>query len=256
MVVVLAMTFAIFFSTSLNAKQFKVLLFTKTAGWHHNSVLEGVKGMQQLSEKHFFDVDWHEDANHFNEKKLNEYDVVVFLQTTGDILNNEQQKAFEEFIASGKGFVGIHSAADTEKDWAWYRGLVGHTFVIHPTIQTAKVSIEDNGFPGTELFPSSFLWTDEYYHYSDAHSSNLKYVLTVDEKTYEPAAQWGDLKVSGMGSFHPIAWYQNYQGGRSFYTGLGHLASAYQDEKVLHHIYGGIYWAATGKGISKENSKP
>mgnify|MGYP001947078968 CR=1 FL=1 len=232
-----------------SGKQFNVLLFTKSVAWHHTSVLEGVSAIKALSDRHHFSVNWQEDANIFTAKKLAKYDVVIFLQTTGDVLNEEQQQAFETYIQKGKGFVGIHSAADTEHNWLWYKGLVGRTFVIHPAVQTAMIDVTTNHFPGTAELTKRFLWTDEYYHFSKEHSKNLNYLLTVDEKTYSPAAQWGDINVSGMGDFHPLAWYQEYDGGRSFYTALGHLSTVYQEPKFLSHLYGGIYWAATGKGL-------
>jgi len=234
---------------SASAKQFNALLFTKTDGWHHKSVLEGVTAIQKLAKTHHFDVSWQEDASHFNTENLAKYDVVIFLLTTGNVLNEVQQNAFKSFIQQGKGFVGIHSAADTEHSWPWYQALVGRTFVIHPAIQTAKVSVIDKNFPGVEQMPASFLWTDEYYQYSKPHSDNLQYILSVDEKSYSPEADWGKVKGQGMGDFHPIAWYQQYDGGRAFYTGLGHLPETYEQSMFLSHLYGGLYWAATGKGL-------
>ncbi|MCL1065660.1 ThuA domain-containing protein [Shewanella olleyana] len=248
---VIGFCMALLSSPVLSAKQFKVLLFTKTAGWHHQSILEGVNAVKVLAEKHHFDYEWHEDAKQFNSKNLDRFDAIIFLNTTGDVLNDEQQKAMKLFIQSGKGFVGVHSASDTEYQWPWYTQLVGRMFVIHPAIQTAKINVVQADFPGSSLLPSSFLWTDEYYHFSEPLSENLKYILTVDESTYKPAAQWGDVRVSGMGDFHPIAWYQEIDGGRSFYTALGHLPATYQDPLFLQHLFGGIYWAATGKGVGK-----
>lgn len=232
------------------AKQFKALLFTKTSGWHHSSILEGVIAVRQLADLHHFQVDWHEDSNQISSTVLQSYDVVIFLSTTGDILNSDQEKALQKFVQAGKGFVGVHSAADTEHDWPWYRGLIGHQFVIHPPVQTARLTVVDPHFPGVEFMPNSFLWTDEYYHFTEPNSKGLNYVLTVDESSYSASAEWGDTKVSGMGKFHPLAWYQNYDGGRSFYTALGHLPSAYKQPLFLSHLYGGIYWAATGRGFS------
>lgn len=247
---------ALLFMTLINgsiasAKQFRALLFTKTSGWHHNSVLDGVSAIRKLSNTHFFDLDWHEDANNFNTESLAKYDVVIFLLTTGDILNEKQQQAFKQFIREGKGFVGIHSASDTEHNWPWYQGLVGRSFIIHPAVQTAKIRVEKDNFPGVEFMPKEFLWTDEYYHFGEEHSDKLQYILSVDETSYSPSAQWGDIKTQGMGKFHPIAWHHNYDGGRSFYTALGHIPSNYQQEVFLTHLFGGIYWAATGKGITK-----
>ncbi|GAA6138094.1 ThuA domain-containing protein [Arenicella sp. 4NH20-0111] len=228
-------------------RQFKVMLFTKTAGWHHQSLIEGVTAMRRMAEKHHFDLDWHEDANHFSEESLAKYDAVVFLLTTGDVLNETQQQALRGFIQSGKGFVGVHSASDTEKDWPWYTKLVGRTFKIHPLIQTAKMAVLQRSFPGLERMPDSLLWTDEWYDFGPENVEGLNYLLSVDESSYDTKSDWGDKKGDGMGSFHPVAWYHEFDGGRSFYTSLGHLPAVYKNELFLDHLFGGVYWAATGK---------
>lgn len=247
----LAAIFVVFLSLSLFAqnKQFNVLLFTKTAGFHHTSINEGVDALRNLADKHHFALDWHESASEFTDDKLKNYDVIVFLNTTADILNDAQQGAMERFIRSGKGFVGIHSASDTEYDWPWYTKMVGHLFKIHPVIQTAKLRVVDSNFPGLETMPASRVWTDEWYEYTPATIDDLNYLLTVDEDTYDPNVTWGDNVGKGMGDFHPIAWYHEYDGGRAFYTGLGHVPGTYSDPIFQDHIYGGIWWAATGKGI-------
>jgi type 1 glutamine amidotransferase len=231
-------------------KQFNVLVFSKTAGWHHPSILSGVSALQQLGDKHFFNVVWHEESRYFNDDYLKQVDVVVFLATTGDVLNDAEQAAFERYIQQGKGFVGIHSATDTEYDWPWYQQLVGHTFVIHPEIQTAKLQVESRQFPGLESMPDSLLWTDEWYDFTLARNPKLHYILSVDENSYDTNSDWGTKQGKGMGAFHPIAWYQEFDGGRAFYTALGHTDAVYQDVLFQAHLYGGIYWAATGKGIT------
>jgi uncharacterized protein len=237
-------------STSLVAQQFKALLFTKTDGFHHESIQEGVAAVKILANRNNFTVDWHENAAIFNDKALEKYQVVIFLNTTGNILADSQQVAFEKFIRAGKGFVGIHSASDTEYDWAWYTKMVGNTFKIHPQQQTAYLKVEDANFPGMERFPKKLLWTDEWYEFSTpAKATDLKFLLSVDETSYDPKAKWGTNEGKGMGAFHPISWYHPYDGGRSFYTALGHIPLTFSDQTFLDHIYGGIYWAATGKGL-------
>ena len=233
------------------AEQFNVLVFSKTGGWHHKSINAGVTALEKMAQNHHFNMDWQEDANLINTKNLERFDVVLFLQTTGDVLNDEQQKALEQFIKAGKGFVGVHSASDTEYDWPWYGKLVGRQFKIHPQIQTARLTVLDRKFPGLEYLPDSSLWTEEWYEFGEELSPNLNYILSVDESTYDPKADWGRVKGQGMGKFHPIAWYQNYDGGRSFYTGLGHMGVSYENKAFIEHLYGGIYWAATGKGMTK-----
>lgn len=243
----LSLTLCILSNDTMAQRQFKALLFTKTAGFHHESINEGVDAIRKLAERHFFAVEWQENASVFNDKKLEEFQVVIFLSTTGDILTDEQQKAFEKFIQSGRGFVGIHAAADTEYEWEWYTKLVGRMFHIHPAIQTAVLKVQDPKFPGMERMPSSWYWTDEWYEYGEEKTKGMNYILTVDEKTFDPKVKWGPREGKGMGDFHPIAWYHNYDGGRSFYTGLGHLPLVFSDPVFLDHLYGGIYWAATGK---------
>jgi len=234
-------------------KQFKALLVTTTRGWHHESIHAGVLAIQQLGVKHHFQVDLLEDNYGFNDKTLANYQVVIFLNTTGDIFNEQEQKSLEKFIQSGKGFMGIHSASDTEYDWPWYTQLVGRMFVIHPAIQSARLNLLDTSFPGLEGFANNKQWTDEWYEFTPDKVQGLKTILSVDEKTYNPVANWeananrAAVAGKGMGSFHPIAWYHNFDGGRSFYTNLGHLPTVYTDTSYLSHIAAGIILAATGK---------
>jgi type 1 glutamine amidotransferase len=240
-------------TSAAHAEQFNVALFTKTAGWHHESIHEGVTAIRNLGKLHDFTVFWTEDPTRvFKDEELKKYKVVIFLSTTGDALNNEQQAAFERYIKAGGGFVGIHAAADTEYDWPWYTKMVGHMFHIHPAVQSAALKVEDANFPGMDRFPKRFLFTEEWYEYDASRSDKLRYLLTVDEKTFKPEANWGVKSGKGMGKFHPIAWYQEYDGGRAFYTGLGHLPATYSDAAFLHHVYGGIYWAATGNAFATQ----
>jgi uncharacterized protein len=236
-------------SSVIAQKQFKALLVTTTKGWHHESLHAGVLAIQQLGVKNFFDVSLLENPNGFTDKYLEQFKVVIFLNTTGDILDTAAQKVMERFIRSGKGFVGIHSASDTEYEWEWYTKLVGRMFYIHPAIQTARLNIVDNTFPGLEGFAGNKLWTDEWYEFGPEKTPGLKYILAVDEASYDPKVQWGEKKAVGMGKLHPVAWYHPYDGGRSFYTALGHVPAIFSDAAFLNHLYAGIFWAATGKKI-------
>jgi hypothetical protein len=227
-------------------------MISTTNGWHHDAISEAVPAIRGLAAKHQFEVVWEENIDRmFTEASLQEFDVIMFVLTTGDILNPAQQTIMEKFIQSGKGFVGIHSASDTEYEWPWYTQLVGRMFRIHPIIQTARLSVVNRNFPGVERMPDRFWVTDEFYEFGEDQTEGLTTILTVDEHTYDPVADWGPGNKSGkgMGDFHPMAWYHKFDGGRSFYTALGHLPAVYDDDLFLQHLYGGIYWAATGKGI-------
>ncbi|MBB4079543.1 hypothetical protein GGR28_002168 [Lewinella aquimaris] len=245
----LSLLFCALLSGGLSAQQFRALLITETAGWHHPSITAGIPALQALAKRHDFVLDRQQDAIPLSDKGLENYDVIIMLSTTGDIFTDEEQAAFERFIQSGKGYVGIHAASDTEYDWPWYTQLVGHMFHVHPQNQTAMFDVVDANFPGLERWPARLLWTDEIYDFSPATVDDLNYLITVDEQTYDPQVDWGTKKSDGMGDFHPIAWYHDFDGGRAFYTALGHIDDTYKDDLFLQHIYGGIYWAATGKGL-------
>ncbi|MBK8698727.1 MAG: ThuA domain-containing protein [Saprospiraceae bacterium] len=232
-------------------KQFNALLFTRTNGWHHESIKDGVEAVSRLGDRHFFNVEWQENPAWFTDDKLKQYDVIIFLNTTGDILDESQQLAMEKFIRSGKGFVGIHSASDTEYNWPWYNKLVGRMFVEHPAIQTAQLKVRSRNFPGMDAFRDPHLFTDEWYVFTPEKQTGLNYLLEVDETSYFAGKPTSTNPAGGMGGFHPISWFHLYDGGRSFYTALGHMPAVFRDEYFLEHLFGGIYWAATGKGVKK-----
>ncbi len=252
-ILVLALLSVTFAASAQRGGQFRALLFSKTAGWYHYSIHSGVDAIKGLAERHTFSVDWEENESVFSDNRLKNYQVVIFLNTTGDILNDEQQAAFERYIKNGGSWVGVHAAADTEYQWEWYTKLVGMMFRTHPREQTAMLDILDRDFPGMERWATRQIWTDEWYQYRQpALLDDLHYLIKVDESTYDPSRKLRDgSSTPGMGDFHPIAWYHEYDGGRAFYTGLGHLDRVYKDEAFLDHLYGGIYWAATGKGLKK-----
>lgn len=248
---------------SVAQKQFKVLLITETAGWHHESISNGITAINELAATHNFIVKRQQNAIKITEDGLKDFDVVLFLSTTANIFDEDEQAAFEKYIQSGKGYVGIHAASDTEYDWEWYTKLVGRMFHIHPIQQTAKLNIIDHNFPGLEHFPDTLLWTDEWYEFSDEKVNDLNYLVAVDEDSFNPVVTWKNADVDkkgnktdrigkGMGKFHPISWYHEFDGGRSFYTALGHIEKVYENQWFLDHLYGGIYYAATGKGIIKK----
>ena len=211
----------------------RVLVFSKTTGYRHASIPKGKLAIQKLGKENGFEVDTTENADVFNESDLKKYAAVIFLSTTQDVLNYAQQVAFERFIQSGGGFAGIHAAADTEYDWGWYGDLCGAWFESHPEIQEASINVADNSHASTKHLPATWTRTDEWYNYKKLNT-DIKVLLKLDEKTY---------KGGKMNDNHPIAWYHEFDGGRSFYTGLGHTEESYSDSLFLHHILGGIQYA-------------
>jgi cytochrome c len=225
----------------------RILVFIKTKGWHHTSIPSGAKAIIQLGKEHGFKVDTTDDASVFTENKLKKYRAVVFLSTTGNVLNGDQQVAFERYIQAGGGFVGIHAAADTEYGWPWYNKLVGAYFKSHPqdpNVRKATVIVTDTSFAAMKGLPERWERTDEWYNYRNIHAG-IKVLAKLDESTYEGGEN---------GNNHPIAWYHDYDGGRAFYTGGGHTDEAYTEPLFLQHILGGIQYAM-GDGKPLDYSK-
>ncbi len=216
-------------------QQAKILIFSKTAGFRHDSIPDGLAAIRQLGQQNGFDVDATEDSSTFTDSNLVRYQTVVFLNTTGDVLDSGQQAAFERYIRNGGGFAGVHSATDTEYDWAWYGGLVGAYFQSHPAIQPARIRIEDSSHPSTSSLPAEWLRTDEWYNFRSNPRGRVKILATLDETTYSGGA---------MGADHPIAWCQLYDGGRAWYTAGGHTKESYSEPLFRQHLLGGIQFTA------------
>ncbi|MBD0280129.1 MAG: ThuA domain-containing protein, partial [Flavisolibacter sp.] len=211
----------------------RVLVFTKTKGFYHESIPNGAAAIQQLGKENNFLVDTTSNAGYFTEDSLKHYAVVIFLSTTQDVLNAEQQVAFQRFIQAGGGFVGIHAATDTEYDWPWYNKLVGAYFASHPRQQKAVIKVVDKNHPATSFLPDKWERFDEWYNFKSVQP-DIKVLAYLDETTYEGGQ---------MGDNHPFIWYHEFDGGRAFYTGGGHTKESYSDSLFLKHILGGIKYA-------------
>ncbi|HCT76324.1 MAG TPA: hypothetical protein DGG94_15470, partial [Micromonosporaceae bacterium] len=212
----------------------KVLVFSKTAGFRHSSIPNGIAAIQQLGAANGFSVTATEDANQFTTSNLAQYQAVVWLSTTGDVLNATQQTAFQSYIGAGGGFVGVHAAADTEYDWAWYGGLVGAYFSSHPATQQASIRVEDRGNASTAHLAPMWTRVDEWYNYRTNPRANTKVLASLVESSYSGGTM-GD---------HPITWCHNYGGGRSWYTGLGHAEESFADANFTRMLLGGIQIAS------------
>jgi len=222
---------------------FDVLVFSKTNGYRHTSIEAGVESIQALGKAHNFSVDHTEDSTRFSDSGLAKYEAIIFLSTTGNVLGNAEEAAFERFIRSGKGYVGIHAAADTEYDWEFYRKVVGRQFVQHPEHQTGTIYTIDQDFPGMEGFGDSLSLYEEWYEYTVAYDTDLKYLMRLDTTSISMAGWKGQSK---MGVFHPLAWYHKPAGGRAFYTGIGHMDETFVLPAFQQHLSAAIRWAATG----------
>ncbi|MFD0577866.1 ThuA domain-containing protein [Dactylosporangium darangshiense] len=234
-----ACTMAVFaaFATPAAAATYSILVFSKTAGFRHDSIPAGITAIQQLGAANDFTVDATEDAAAFTDANLARYKAVVWLSTTGDVLDATQQSAFERYIRAGGGYVGVHSASDTEYDWPWYGGLVGAYFNSHPAEQQATVKVEDPAHPSTASLPAKWSRFDEWYNFRTNPRAAVHVLASLDETSYTPGA-------GAMGADHPTTWCQNYDGGRAWYTGGGHTIASYSDAQFRAHLLGGIQTAA------------
>ncbi len=232
---------ASFEAQDLDKGPFSVLVFSKTAKYRHKSIPAGNTMLVELGQAHGFSVEVTEDAKAFTDDNLKRFAVVVFHNTTGDVLDEMQEDVFERFIQAGGGFAGVHAATDTEYDWPWYNQLVGAYFAGHPKVQPARHDVVDGDHPSTQHLPPSFNRTDEWYDFKK-YNDEVNVLLTLDETSYNAK------KKSAMGDFHPIAWYHAFDGGRAWYTGGGHTKAAFSEPAFRQHVLGGIFWAA-GRGL-------
>jgi glucose/arabinose dehydrogenase/PKD repeat protein/type 1 glutamine amidotransferase len=214
---------------------FQVLVFTKTAGVRRPSIRDGVQTIRDLARDNGFQVTVTQDAAAFTADNLAQYRAVVFLNTTGNVLNAAQESAFEGYIRAGGGYVGVHAAAETEPDWAFYQGLVGTRVAGATGVSQGNVAVADRAHPSTETVPRTLTLTEEWYNFAANVRGSEHVLATVDEQSFAGGT---------MGFDHPIAWCQDHVGGRSWYTGLGHSIESYRSNAVRKHLLGGIEWAA------------
>jgi type 1 glutamine amidotransferase len=211
-----------------------ILVFSKTMGFRHDSIPVGREAILELGIERGWTVTFSEDAGVFRTNRLKAFDAIVFLSTTGKFLGPNEEKALVGFIHSGGGYVGIHAAADAEYDWPWYGELVGAYFKHHPAIQDAAVKIEDTSDSSTQGLPNPWHRRDEWYDYKVSPRSKVHVLASLDNTSYSG---------SDMGDDHPIMWKHEFEGGRSWYTGMGHTQESYRDPLYLKMLAEGIEWA-------------
>ena len=221
------------FSFSVPKKMPAVLVFSKTNGFRHSSIPVGITAIKAMGEANKFMVEATEDSLAFTNENLAKYKAVIFLSTTGNVLGEAQEKALEKFIQQGGGFVGVHAAADCEYDWPWYVKMVGASFLSHPEQQVAKLLVKDKSHRSTKHLPDTWERKDEWYNFKSMNP-DVKVLITIDENSYKGGAN---------GDNHPMAWFHAYDGGRAFYTELGHTEESFSEPLYLQHLLGGIQYA-------------
>ncbi|MDV6011313.1 ThuA domain-containing protein [Haloechinothrix sp. LS1_15] len=240
--------------------RFRVLVFSRTTGFRHASIPDGIAAIEELGAEHGFGVDATEDPEVFSQRQLRDYAAVIFLNTTGTVLDTEGQRgALESYIRAGGGYVGVHSASDTEYEWPFYERLVGAYFHTHPVQQFARFDNEVPDHPATGHLPERFTVFDEFYSFRHNPRPDVRVLLTIDERTYLPFPNTSHLPFDADGEFnedflpgesgymgdHPMSWCHTNLGGPAFYTALGHEKYLYRKEWFRGHLLGGILVAAS-----------
>lgn len=214
-----------------------VLVFSRTMGWRHDSIEAGAEAIVNLGAEHGFSVTWTEDPEYFTDENLSGYDAIIFLNTTLNVFSSDDQRnSFQNYIQYGGGFVGVHSATDTEYDWPWYGELVGAYFANHPNnpnVRRAIVEVVDHEHISTRHLPERWERNDEWYNFGMI-SDRIDVLLQLDTDSYEGSDHPGN---------HPVAWAHEYDGGRAFYTASGHTIESFSEPLFLEHLLGGIYYA-------------
>ena len=223
----------------------RILVFNKTEGYFHESTEAGVEALRQLCRDNNIKIDVTDNGEKFVENNLLKYAAVVFLNTAGDVLDQQQEKSLEQYIHAGGGFVGIHTAIDTEHNWDWYGKLIGAVFESQSDVEKAVVKIEDHHHPATQFIPDSLIRSDEWFNLKEI-SPDIHVILSMEENSYKDGI---------IGNFHPVSWYQEFEGGRVFVTAMGHTNESYKEEYFLRHLLGGIKYAI-GENKRHENSNP
>ncbi len=212
-------------------KDQKVIIFSKTEGYRHKSIEAGIKSIQELGKENHFNVIASEDSKTLI-SQLKDCDAVIFLSTSGDILDDDQQEEFKKFIENGVGFIGIHGASATEKNWVWYGKMLGAVFTDHPEIQYATLEVTDQNHPATSFLEKEWQWYDEWYNFIFT-DPKISVLLNVDETSYTGGKN---------GSYHPVAWYKKFGKSKIFYTALGHTHESFSNKNFLKHLKGGILY--------------
>jgi type 1 glutamine amidotransferase len=215
----------------------EVLVFSRTAGYRHESIPAGVAALTEVARTRGLTVTATEDAAAFTGSELRRYLAVVFLNTSGDVFDDDQRDAFEAYVHGGGGFLGVHCAAATEPAWPFYRSLVAADFRRHPEVQPATLRVEDHDHLATRHLGRTWGRTDEWYDFEVSPRERVRVLLSLEESSY---------RGGGMAGDHPIAWCHSHFGGRSFYTALGHTVASYRERLFREHLRGALAWVAAG----------
>lgn len=222
--------------------QKKVLIYTHNGkGYVHENIAASVEALKKLCKENGYDASSTDDPSFFTDTNLKKFDCIIFSNTNNEAFDTEEQKkAFVDYTHRGGGFVGIHSASGSERQWPWFWAMLGGKFVRHPKLQPFKIKVIDKQHPATNFLGEEWQWEDEFYYLNQLNPQN--HILLAGELTNLVDEKKDEYPGATFGNYFPLSWCHEFEGGRQFYTALGHKAEYYQDEKFLKHLLGGIKW--------------
>lgn len=225
----------------------RILVYTRNytpdgKGYVHDNIAASVAAIRRMGAEAGFTVDASDDPGVFTDSNLRQYAALVFSNSNNEAFSNDQQRdAFKRYIEAGGGFVGIHSASGSERDWPYFWSVLGGQFAAHPRQQPFTVRVIDPGFPAVKGVPAQFTWTDECY-FLDHLNPDIHPVLVTDRTKLE-TLQPMTIDPSKFPVDLPLAWYHEFDGGREFYLALGHNKEDYENPLLYRIIKNGILWA-------------
>jgi type 1 glutamine amidotransferase len=249
--VITLLILATFFSTSSksqpgNKRDLKgkhILVFTKNGkGYVHENIPASIAALHKLGKENNFFTDTTTNAALFTDENLRKYDAVIFSNTNNDVFDTEEQRvAFMRYIQAGGGFMGIHSASGTERNWKWFKLMLGATFLRHPPFQPFPVYVLEKKHPAAKNLTSRWETNDECYFFKEINPT-IKVLLVADISNIKEAADGKNTRPETFGNRYPAAWCQEFDGGRTWYTALGHSKEDYSNPTYLAHILEGLKW--------------
>jgi type 1 glutamine amidotransferase len=229
------------------SKQKKSLIYTHNGkGYVHENISASVTALKKLAQQNGYGAESSDDPAVFTSENLKKFDCIIFSNSNNEAFETEgQKKAFVDYTHHGGGFVGIHSASGSERQWPWFWSMLGGKFVYHPKLQPFTINVIDKKHPSTNFLGDSWQWEDEFYILDQLNPQN--HILLVGDMSNIVDERVAKYPGTTFGNYFPLAWCHEFEGGRQFYTALGHKAEYYQDEKFLKHLLGGIKWSMNVK---------
>ena len=238
----IAVVFLIFLMTASVGllAQKRLLIYTHNGeGFVHDNISASVEALQKLAAENGYEIQHTDAPSFFTPENLKGIDCIIFSNSNNEAFTSQSQRdAFQKYIQSGGGFVGIHSASGSERDWPWFWAMLGGKFVRHPELQSFEMKVMDHANPATSFLEDIWKWEDECYYF-DHLNPDIHILLAADLSTIEDMTK---TNFHGNKDFAPIAWVHEYDGGRQFFTALGHKSEYYQGTIFLKHLLGGIKW--------------